>query len=46
MTLTWNKEGTRLNPGQSVAATLTLTASSSIVDITNFNVQISITGTQ
>ncbi len=46
MTLSWNQEGTRINPGQSVAAKLTLTASSSIVDVTNFNVQISITGTQ
>jgi len=45
ITLTWNKENTRLQPGQSVAATLTLTVSQSIVDVTGFNVQISITGT-
>ncbi len=45
ITLTWNKEGTRLQPGQSVAATLTLNVSPTIADITNFNVQISITGT-
>jgi hypothetical protein len=45
ITLTWNQEGTRLTPGQSVAATLTLTVSPSIADITNFSVQINITGT-
>jgi hypothetical protein len=45
ITLTWNQEGTRLNPGQSVAATLTLTVSSTIADVTNFSVQITITGT-
>jgi len=45
ITVTWNQEGTRLQPGQSVAATLTLAISSTIIDITNFNVQISITGT-
>ena len=45
ITLTWNQEGKRLQPGQSVAATLTLTVSSNIADVTNFSVQISITGT-
>jgi len=45
ITLTWNQEGTRLQPGQSVAATLTLTVSSTIADVTNFSVQINITGT-
>ena len=45
ITLTWNQGGTRLNPGQSVAATLTLTVSSTIADVTNFSVQINITGT-
>jgi hypothetical protein len=45
MTLSWNQEGSRLVPGQSVAAVFTLAVSSSIVDVTNFNVQISITGT-
>jgi hypothetical protein len=43
--LTWNQEGTRLQPGQSVAATLTLSVSPTIADITNFSVQINITGT-
>jgi hypothetical protein len=46
MTLTWNQEGKRLNPDQSVAALITLAVSPTIVDITNFSVQISITGTQ
>ncbi len=45
ITLTWNQEGTRLIPGQSVAANLTLTVSPSIADITNFSVQINLTGT-
>ena len=45
ITITWNQEGTDLMPGQSVAATLTLTVSSSIVDITSFSVQINISGT-
>ena len=44
ITITWNQQGTRLNPGQSTAATLTLTVSSSVADITSFNVQICITG--
>ena len=45
ITVTWNKEGTRLLPGQSTVATLTLNVSSNIADITNFYVQICITGT-
>ena len=45
ITVTWNREGTVLQPGQSTTATLTLTVSPRIVDITNFNVQICITGT-
>jgi hypothetical protein len=45
ISVTWNKEGTRLYPGQSIPATLTLTVSSTIVDVSSFNVQITITGT-
>ncbi len=45
ITITWNQQGTDLKPGQSAAAILTLTVSSSIVDITNFNAQICVTGT-
>jgi hypothetical protein len=45
ISLTWNQAGTRLQPGQSVAATLTLAVSSTITDVTNFSVQINITGT-
>ena len=45
ITITWNQETTRLQPAQSVAATITLNVSSSIIDINSFNVQISITGT-
>ncbi len=45
ITITWNQQGTDLQPGASVAAILTLTVSSSISDITSFSVQISISGT-
>lgn len=43
--LTWNREGTALDPGDSVKATLTLTVASDISSITNFNFNIVITGT-
>jgi hypothetical protein len=46
VTITWNQAGTRLAPGQSTAAVITLTVSPTIADITSFNVQITITGTQ
>ncbi len=46
ITLTWNQEGTRLLPGQTTAAVLTLAVSPTVVDITNFTVSISISGTQ
>ncbi|HKM60632.1 MAG TPA: hypothetical protein VJY36_07150, partial [Candidatus Bathyarchaeia archaeon] len=45
ITVTWDQEGTILSPGQSTAATLTLAVSSSEIGLTNFGVQISITGT-
>ena len=45
ITLIWDKEGTILQPGQSVAATFTLSVSSSIANVTSFSVQITITGT-
>jgi hypothetical protein len=45
LTVTWNQQGTVLASGQSIAATLTLTVSSSITGITTFSVQISISGT-
>ncbi len=45
ITITWNQQSTDLQPGASVAATLTLTVSSSINDVTSFSVQICITGT-
>jgi hypothetical protein len=44
ISIIWDKEGVRLSPGQSTAAAITLTASSSIADITDFSVQIVITG--
>ncbi len=45
ITVTWNQAGTVLKAGQSVAATITLTASPSINGITTFNNIISISGT-
>jgi hypothetical protein len=45
LTITWNQQGTQLSAGQSVAATITLTASSSTVGISSFSNTITITGT-
>jgi archaellum component FlaG (FlaF/FlaG flagellin family) len=45
ITVTWNREGTNLNPGQVSTATLTLSISESISGITDFNVDVVITGT-
>ncbi len=44
LTITWNKSGTTLTSGQSTAATITLSVSSSITGITSFSVQILISG--
>jgi hypothetical protein len=44
ITLTWNRQGATLSAGASVAATLTLSVSSSISSITTFSVNIVITG--
>ena len=46
ITIIWDQEGTRLMPGQSVAANITVAVSPSIVDITSFNDLITITGIQ
>jgi len=46
ITITWNRENTILSPGQATAATITLTVEPNISNVTNFSVQISITGTQ
>ncbi len=46
ITITWNRENTILSPGQATTATITLTVSPNISNVTNFSVQISITGTQ
>jgi len=45
ITTSWNKDGTQLSAGQSVAATITLTVSSNITGITNFSNTITISGT-
>ena len=44
ITLTWNPTSNTLSPGASTKAVITLTVSSTIVDIQNFNVQIAING--
>ncbi len=44
LTITWDKEGTVLAPGQSTAATITLSVSSSITGITSFSNTITISG--
>jgi len=44
LTLSWNQEGTKLNAGEVVAATLTLGVLESITNITTFSVQILISG--
>jgi hypothetical protein len=45
LTISWNQQGTQLTAGQSVAATITLTVSSSITGITNFSNTVTLTGT-
>ena len=45
ITLTWNRESTALTAGQVSTATLTLSVSQSISGITNFDVDVVITGT-
>jgi hypothetical protein len=45
MTLSWNKEGTTLNPGSVVAATLTLSAAQDMADVDSFDFNIIIQGT-
>jgi hypothetical protein len=44
ITLTWSPTSNTLSPGASTKAVITLTVSSTIVDIQNFNVQIAING--
>jgi len=45
LTISWNQNGTRLQPCTSTSATLTLIVSPAEVGITTFNAQILITGT-
>jgi hypothetical protein len=45
ITISWDKEGKRIAPGQSTTVVITLTSSSSIVEVTTFSVQILISGT-
>ena len=46
LTLTWNRQSTVLNAGQSIQATLTLTAASNTGSLTTFNCDVTLTGTQ
>jgi archaellum component FlaG (FlaF/FlaG flagellin family) len=46
LTLTWNRQDTVLNAGQSVSATLTLTVASSTGSLTDFSFNTIITGTE
>ena len=46
ITFAWNREGNALNAGNSVAALLSLSVSTSITAITNFSFNATITGTQ
>ncbi len=46
LTLTWNRQSTVLNAGQSIQATLTLTVASSTGSLTNFGCDVTFTGTQ
>ena len=46
LTLTWNRQSTVLNAGQSISATLTLTAASSTGSLTDFSFNIIITGAE
>jgi hypothetical protein len=45
ISLTWNREGVTISPGQVLTCTLTLDVSSSIQSIDSFSVNIVITGT-
>jgi hypothetical protein len=46
LTLTWNQQNTVLSAGQSIQATLTLTAASNTGSLTNFSCNVTLTGTQ
>ena len=46
LTLTWNRQNTVLGAGQSIQATLTLTAASNTGTLTSFSCSVTFTGTQ
>jgi hypothetical protein len=46
LTLTWNQQNSVLTVGQSVQATLTLTAASNTGSLTTFSCSVTVTGTQ
>ena len=46
LTLTWNRQNTALSAGQSIPATLTLTAAANTGSLTTFSCDITLTGTE
>ena len=46
ISVSWNREGTALYPEEAVSATVTLTVSSDISGVSNFYVNLKITGTE
>jgi hypothetical protein len=46
LTLTWNRQNTILNAGQSIQATLTLTVAANTGSLTTFSCDVTLTGTQ
>jgi hypothetical protein len=44
ISISWNREGTALNAGQSTVATITLSTSAGVSGITDFNVNVIVTG--
>ncbi len=44
LNIAWNIEGASLNPGESTTATLTLTVSATVHDVTSFTANVIITG--
>jgi hypothetical protein len=46
LTLSWNRQNTVLNAGESIQATLTLTAASNTGSLTTFSCDVTLTGTQ
>ena len=46
LTVSWNRQGTQLNAGQSIAATITLTVASDTGSLNSFSFNATLTGTE